>query len=51
MNFKLLIICFLFTLTACGIKGPPKPPADSALPSLIDHYKKVDKEKKKEQDS
>lgn len=41
MNFKLLIISIsLLTLSACGVKSGPKPPSGTAIPSIVETYKK-----------
>lgn len=49
MNFKLLTL-LLFICSSCGVKGPPKAPAGTAVPSFLDSYlgkNKVDSKKVK----
>ncbi len=45
LSSKLLLL-FLLTFSACGVKGPPRPPAGTAVPSFVDGYLFKDKEKK-----
>gem|GEM_PF-4070962 len=39
MNFKTIILLMLLS-TGCGVKGPPRPPAGTAVPSYLDSYLK-----------
>ncbi|OUR92892.1 hypothetical protein A9Q84_20485 [Halobacteriovorax marinus] len=40
MNFNYILILFTIFITACGVKGPPKAPAGTSVPSFITPYMK-----------
>jgi len=38
LNFKIQLCLLVFLLTACGLKGSPRAPLDSYIPSLEQSY-------------
>lgn len=51
LNFKFLTLLFLIlTCSSCGVKGPPKAPKGTEVPSFVSPYLK-DKEKTKAKES
>ena len=38
MNFKSLLLFLLVISSACGVKGPPKAPKGTEVPSFISPY-------------
>jgi predicted small lipoprotein YifL len=51
LSFKHLFFLFIFIhISSCGVKGPPKAPAGTSVPSFVNQYMVTNSSKEVKQD-